>query len=258
VTSVGAHAQRHVEHCMGTVFSFDLRSPGVDGAALNRAIAWLHEVDRTFSTYRPDSDISRLDRREIHLDDCAPPVTEVLRRCRELTEETDGFFTCNVEGRLDPSGYVKGWAVERASDLLVAAGSRNHCIVGGGDVQCVGDAAPGRPWTVGIADPLRAGSMLATVTGSNLAVATSGTAERGRHIVDPHTGGHPDAWAGVTVVGSRLAEIDAYATAAFAMGERAEDWLRGRGLRALLVRPDGGLVSSGMPAGMTQRMTKLS
>jgi thiamine biosynthesis lipoprotein len=242
VTAAAAHAQRHVEHCMGTVFSFDIRSPGVDRPALDQVVAWLHWVDRTFSTYRDDSDISRLGRGELDILDCAPEVADVLRRCAALNQETDGYFDCHAGGRLDPSGYVKGWAIERASDMLIAAGSVNHCVNGGGDVQCCGSAAADRPWGVGIADPLRPRATIATVTGPDLAVATSGIAERGRHIVDPHTGARPAVLASVTVYGRRLADVDAYATAAFAMGERAAGWLTRKALSALLVRADGRLV----------------
>jgi thiamine biosynthesis lipoprotein len=239
MSTATAVPHRQVEHCMGTVFSIDVRAPGVDASAVRDAVDWLHRVDAMFSTYRVDSEISRLQRGELTLTDCAPEVREVLARCAELYVETDGYFNCRYDGVLDPSGYVKGWAIERASDLLEAAGSGNHCVNGGGDVQCIGSAAPARPWRVGIADPLRRGQLLGTASGNRLAVATSGTAERGTHLVDPHTGDRPGAFVSITVIGTSLADVDAYATAAFAMGERAEQWLRDTGLPALLLRPDG-------------------
>ena len=110
-------------------------------------------------------------------------------------------------------------------------------------MQCIGRPAGGQVWTVGIADPRRPGALLGAVPGradgGDLAVASSGSAERGAHIVDPH-GGPADELVAVTVVGRRLAVLDAYATAAFAMGARAGDWLRARqGISALLVHRDG-------------------
>ncbi|HEU5268069.1 MAG TPA: FAD:protein FMN transferase [Jatrophihabitans sp.] len=239
MTATRAGRLRRVEHCMGTVFSLDVRDPDVDPAAADEAIGWLHRVDALFSTYRPDSDISRLRRGEITLADCAPQVRTVLERCAQLHEATDGYFDIHATGQLDPSGYVKGWAIERASDLLQAAGSANHCINGGGDVQCLGVPEPGRYWQVGVADPRDRSRIVATVSGSPLAVATSGTAERARHIIDPHTTQAPNAFASITVIGRQLAETDAHATAAFAMGDRAPDWLRERRRQALLVRTDG-------------------
>ncbi|MFC5890737.1 FAD:protein FMN transferase [Kitasatospora sp. CM 4170] len=199
---------------MGTVFSFTVRDPGPEAvAALRRIAARLHEIDAVFSPYRADSDISRLDRGELTLDRCHPDVPEALARCRELSAETAGYFTDRPAGRLDPSGWVKGWAVEEASRLLRAAGSAQHCVSGGGDVQTAGG-----PWRVGIADPLRPGALAATVTGHDLVVATSGTAERGPHIIDPHTGRPATGLASLTLVGRHLAHTDALATAAFAMG----------------------------------------
>jgi FAD:protein FMN transferase len=235
-----AIAQRRVIECMGTVFSFDVRSPGVDDAAIDEAVQWLHWVDATFSTYRPESDIRRLGRGECQLDDCAPEVGEIIEACTRLGRETHGYFSAYASGSLDPSGLVKGWAIERASDLLVSAGSTNHCVNGGGDVQCVGGAGPDQPWRVGIAHPLEPGMVAAVVIGKGLAVATSGTAERGTHIADPHTAAPSNDLASMTIVGTRLAETDAYATAAFAMGSAARDWVEQLpGHEGFAVRVDG-------------------
>jgi thiamine biosynthesis lipoprotein len=74
-------ARRHVEHCMGTVFSFDLRPPHVPAAVLEDVVAWLHRMDATFSPYRHDSDISRLARGETTVAGCAPEVGEILCLC---------------------------------------------------------------------------------------------------------------------------------------------------------------------------------
>ena len=157
---------------------------------------------------------------DLAIDDCAPEVREVLARCDELTVETNGYFTAYPNGALDPSGLVKGWAIQRASEILTAAGSINHCVNGGGDVQCAGSAQPGQPWRIGITDPLRPGEFAGVITGHNLAVATSGTAERGAHIASPD-GSEPLAGLlSVTLAGESLATVDAYATAAFAMGSR--------------------------------------
>jgi len=231
---------------MGTVFSFDVREPGVDRAVVDDVVSWLHHVDRTFSTYRADSLINRLS------DDptlATPEVDEVLAACADLSAETDGFFSAYPNGTLDPSGYVKGWAIERAADLLSAAGSRNHSVVGGGDVQCVGSAAPDQPWRIGVVDPFRADQLLATVTGSDrLAVATSGTAERGAHVFDPHTHRPATALASITVVGTSLARVDALATAAFAMGPDAYAWLATReDVQAFVVDTHGAIWSTGEP-----------
>lgn len=121
---------RRVESCMGTVFSFDIRSPGVSTEALQKTIDWLHWVDAVFSTYRPDSQINRLDRGELVLAQCDPEVREVLELSAQAKVSTDGYFTVSIDHHLDPSGMVKGWAIERASEMLREAGSSAHAING--------------------------------------------------------------------------------------------------------------------------------
>ncbi|WP_346168168.1 FAD:protein FMN transferase [Streptomyces javensis] len=212
---------------MGTVFSFDLRDPVTPPVrrALKEAMAWLHHVDEVFSTYRPGSAISRLGRGEPVPERYGPDVSEVLALCEEAVHTTGGWFSHTPGGRLDPSGLVKGWAIERVSRMLYAAGAHNTCVNGGGDIRLRGEAAPGTPWRIGIAHPARPGELAAVVTGRDLALATSGTAERGPHILDPHTGEPATALASLTLTGHDLTRTDAYATAAFAMGDRARDWV---------------------------------
>jgi FAD:protein FMN transferase len=249
---------RHAEPVMGTVVSFDVPAAAVVGGSLEAAVRWLHWVDRIFSPYRPDSDVSLLAAAEVTVDGCAPEVAEVISACAAVRLCSGGYFTAAPGGSFDPSGYVKGWAVERAAAILTTAGSTSHLVNGGGDVQCVGGrprsglavasadcadpanpAAPvtspassastaspaPEPWRVGIADPFHRGRLALVVEAADGAVATSGTAERGPHIIDPHVGQPATGLASLTVVGPSLALADAYATAAFAMGPtRARDW----------------------------------
>lgn len=226
VTS-GEPRWRHVVEAMGTVFSFDVRGVAREsfGGQLAEAVALLHRVDEVFSTYRPDSDVSRLARGEVPLERCAPEVREVLELCDEAEAESGGWFTARYCGAWDPTGLVKGWAVERAARLLRERGASSVCLNGGGDVQVFGG-----PWRIGVTDPLRPGNLIAVVAADGpLAVATSGPSERGCHILDPHTGAPPAAGlASVTVVSTSLTAADAWATAAYAMGDRARGWLEGR------------------------------
>jgi FAD:protein FMN transferase len=239
-TRIDAPARTHVEHCMGTVFSIGIRDPGEWDDALAEVVAWLHQVDEVFSTYREHSEISRIRRGDLAIAGADPLVREVLSWCDLLTTETNGYFTADLPGGLDPTGLVKGWAIERASNLLRERGSRNHAVNGGGDMQIAGEAAPGRPWLVGISDPRDRGRILTTVTGRDFAVATSGTVERGEHIVDPVAQAAAQGLASVTVVGRSLTRVDAYATAAFAMGPDALGWIAGRPhYEAMVVTVDG-------------------
>jgi thiamine biosynthesis lipoprotein len=230
---------RFSEHVMGTVVSFDLHDP-VPAEVLGEVKRWLHHVDRVFSTYRRDSDISRLDRGECRLQDCDPDVARVLELCADATVATDGYFSTMTAGRLDPSGLVKGWAVERASDQLSAAGSQHHVVNGAGDIQSAGTTADGQPWRVGISDPFDRNALLCVIELAGRAVATSGTAERGRHVINPRTGRPAGHFASVTVVCPRLTDADVLATAALARGATALAWLETQPhAAALLVTADG-------------------
>jgi FAD:protein FMN transferase len=218
---------RHAEPVMGTVVSFDVPFAARHDGSLDDAVKWLHWVDRVFSPYRPDSDVSQLADGVLTVEGCAPEMAEVIEACAFLRELSGGYFTASPWGRFDPSGYVKGWAVERAAAILSAAGSASHLVNGGGDVQCVG-GLPGTtsaPWRVGIADPFTRGRLAVVVEAVDCGVATSGTAERGAHIANPRTGGPAEGLASITVTGPSLALADACATAAFAMGpDLARDW----------------------------------
>lgn len=192
------------------------------------AFAWLRWVDATFSPFRAESQISRIDRGELAIGDAHPLVREVLARCEALRRETDGYFDPRHSGALDPCGLVKGWAVDRAA---AAVRGRRLCIDAGGDVLVRGGG-----WRIGIRHPGERGLLAAALRADDLAIATSGAYERGEHIVDPHTRRPPAGVLSVTVVGPDLATADAYATAAFAMGEAGPAWTaRLRGYDAMTI-----------------------
>lgn len=238
---------------MGMPVSVDVRDDGVGEEAIDRVFAWLRHVDEVFSTYKDGSEISRLGRGELELEDCSDEVQGVLALCERLREETDGYFDVRADhGWLDPSGLVKGWSVERASELLVEAGSVNHCINAAGDVRLRGAPAPGEAWHVGLLHPQHPDALTAVVAVNDGAVATSGTYERGFHVFDPHTFLPADQLASVTIVGPDLTFADAYATAGLARGWSAPDWLStlaARGYEAYVVDHDGHAWSTpGFPA----------
>src|SRR5215217_7676564 len=204
---------------MGMPVAVDVREGELAAGALDRVFAWLRFVDATFSPYRPDSEVCRLDRGELAPADAHPLVREVLARCERLRVVTGGYFDARARGPLDPCGLVKGWSVDRAGELLAAAGGRRFCIDAGGDVL-----VRGGPWRVGVRHPHRPDRLAAVLSIADAAVATSGAYERGEHIIDPLTGTPARGVLSVTVLGRRLGTVDAYATAAFAMGQRGPAW----------------------------------
>jgi FAD:protein FMN transferase len=219
----------HVEAVMGTMVTFDIRTPGDHRDAIGEACAWLHEVDARFSPFRASSEISRIDRGELAIADASPIVRDVLAACNDVERETAGVFSVRAGGRLDPCGYVKGWAAEVASGLLCARGAPDHAINAGGDVRVRGNPCPGdvrRMWQTAITHPYARDAVCTVAVTGDAAIATSGNAERGAHILDGRTGRPATALASVTVVGPDLTRADVYATVAMALGLDAPDWLR--------------------------------
>jgi len=254
---------------MGTVVSYSLREAesATDGAqsggaaahaaaaaALERAEAKLRWVDDVFSTYKPESPVSRLRRGEIELDAAPPEVAAVFELCRTARDVSEGWFDpWRLPGGVDPTGLVKGWAAERALDVLKNAGVPAALINAGGDIAAYGRPAPGQPWRIGIRHPLAADRLLLMVELDGPgAVATSGTYERGEHLIDPHTGEPANGLLAATVVGLDLAFADALATALFVSGgELLERISRLAGYHGFTVSGDGVVrASRGLPVAL--------
>ncbi len=213
----------------------------------------LRRADAIFSTYKDDSEISRLNRGELALEDAEPDVREVLALCDELRVITGGYFDAGsvMKGGVDPSGVVKGWSVDRAGEVLDEAGATNYSLNAGGGIRLRGRPLPDEPrWRVGIQHPEQRDKLAAIVEGNDLAVATSGAYARGEHVLDPHTRRPPAGVLSVTIVGPELTTADAYATAAFAMGEAGPEWTASLGLyEAMTILADGRvLLTPGFPS----------
>jgi FAD:protein FMN transferase len=249
-----------VQDIMGTAISVEIRDPLPHDrlvALADDAFAWFREVDERFSTFKKTSEVSKMDDRRLTLGACHRDTRFVLDQCSRLWRATNGYFDVYANGHLDPSGYVKGWSVQVASDRLAAAGAVNHCVNAGGDLCVRGQGQDGRPWRVGIVHPWEKPKVAWALELSDVAVATSGTYERGRHIIDPFRGDNPSALASVTVIGQDLAIADAYATAAVAMGESGLPWLSTLdGFECAAITETGiAYVSSGWPTAERSRLS---
>jgi thiamine biosynthesis lipoprotein len=219
----------HTETVMGTVVSFDVRDPKPAAAAVQAACDWLHEVDQTFSTYRADSTISRLDRGELLPLDAGADIDHVLRACARLRRETRGAFDVRATGRLDPSAYVKGWAAEHAAHILEEHGLRHFQINAGGDIVVRGDADhPGQGWRIGIRHPSEPDRFAGVTRLHDQAIATTARYERGDHVIVPATGQPAVDVRSVTVVADDLGWADGWSTALFAAGIEREGLLDAR------------------------------
>jgi FAD:protein FMN transferase len=238
---------RRVEHIMGMPIVLDVRDEHPHEDAIEAVFAWLRTVDERFSTYRADSIVSRLNRGELEREAVHDDVREVLDRCDELCRTTLGFFDMRYSGpgTIDPSGLVKGWAVDRGATLLDAAGVHDYALNAGGDIRLRGGALPDARWSIGIEHPQLPGQVAAVLDVTDTAVATSGAYARGDHVLDPHSRRPPRDVLSVTIVGPELATADAFATAAFAMGAAGPGWTAGlRGYEAMTILADGRVLST--------------
>ncbi|PWI14819.1 thiamine biosynthesis protein [Streptomyces sp. Act143] len=209
-----------VEHVMGFPVSLRVDDEGDFAEAGDAVFAWLREVDARFSPFKPDSEVSRLGRGEPAEADVSADLRLVLDLCEHYRAATGGAFDVRLPGRgLDPCAVVKGWSVQRAADLLRAAGARRFVLNAGGDV-----AAAGGPWRVGVRHPEQADKLCTVLDLTDGAVATSARYERGDHIIDGRTGLPATGLLSMTVVAPSLTEADSVATAAFAMGPEGVDW----------------------------------
>jgi FAD:protein FMN transferase len=218
-------SSRRVEQVMGMPVTIQLNDPAIPAAALDEAFRDFALLDETFSPFLARSAVSRINRGELRPADADDLVRQALHLCKLYETATNGYFTAWLNGRLDPSGLVKGWAIDRACAILERHGCRNYFVDAGGDVQSRGVNEHGAPWRVGIRHPVLRQKVVRVIHSSDLAVATSGTYEKGGHIVDPHSGRAANELVSFTVVGPDILQADVYATAGFAMGRHGLDFV---------------------------------
>lgn len=205
---------------MGMPITVEILDPGATAEQLDTVFDFFAAVDERFSLYKEESEISRINCGELRPEEYSDDMRSILELCALTKRQTDGYFEIAHDGRLDPSGVVKGWAIEQAAIRLQAAGWRDFFIDAGGDIQMSG-TRNGAPWRVGIRNPFRRQENVKVLALTDCGVATSGTAVRGQHIYDPFQPGVPlrDV-VSLTVIGHSILEADRFATAAFAMGCR--------------------------------------
>lgn len=219
---------RRVERAMGTMISLFTPDGGASSPGVDEAFAWFHEVDDRFSPFKLESEVSRMMHGQIAMGDVSADLAEVLEIADAVAALSGGAFDIRGhrgDGLPDPTAVVKGWSVDRAGAILTAAGIDRFYLSAGGDVLLRGGQEDGLPWKVGVAHPYARDAVALVLQAEDLAVATSGTTERGQHIVDARTDEVAHELLTVTVAGPELARADSYATAAFAMGREGLRWV---------------------------------
>jgi len=208
---------KQTKQIMGMPVTLEIIEPK-SPAVLAEAFAYFRAVDKHYSTYKPNSEISRINR-GLPPAEWSEEMRAVLKLCEQTKQVTQGFFDIHHQGKLDPSGLVKGWAIQNVAQLLRRRGEQNFYIEAGGDIQADGVNGQGQRWRVGIRNPFDRHEIIKTLAVSSEGVATSGTYVRGQHIYNPRQGDSTiESVMSLTVVGPNIYEADRFATAAFAMG----------------------------------------
>jgi thiamine biosynthesis lipoprotein len=227
------------EQIMGMPVTVEVVDDGVAEAAIRRTFDYFRSVDARYSTYKKNSEISRINR-GLSRADWSTEMRRIMELCEQTKQETGGYFDIEHGGKLDPSGLVKGWAIKQAAEQLRSEGVRDFRIDAGGDVQVNGASSRGRAWRIGILNPFKRDEVVKIVEVSSEGVATSGTAMRGQHIYNPRAPGKPiTEIASLSVIGPDVYEADRFATAAFAMGKQGIAFIESRpGLEGYMIGAD--------------------
>jgi len=210
---------------MGTFVQVEIADSKAKKKDINQVFSYLDVIDERFSTYKSYSEIQKINRGELALEHASEEVRYMLDLAQKTKKETHGYFDIYSNGLLDPSGIVKGYAIYKASQILLNKGYKNFYVDIGGDIQLYGKNKHKKPWKVGVRNPFNTKEIVKILHLSNKGVATSGTYERGNHIYNPIEKSSASEIASITVVGPNVYEADRFATASFAMGYKALDFV---------------------------------
>jgi thiamine biosynthesis lipoprotein len=245
---------KQTRHIMGMPVTAEIvgETQAIASDAIELVMQHFTAIDHRFSTYKPDSEISRVNA-GLPRQHWSQEMTTVLDLCERTRQATGGYFDISTPAGLDPSGLVKGWAINEAAKLLQRQGIYNFYLEAGGDIQTSGHNSAREPWRVGIRHPFNRHRIVKALQVAGQGVATSGTYIRGQHVYNPH---EPDAKlndiVSLTVIGPNIYEADRFATAAFAMGRS------GIGFIQQLGGFEGYAIDAGGTATMTRGFERLA
>ncbi len=181
-------------------------------------------IDSIFSTYKPESEITKINNKQLPISEASPIVKKVFALCEQTKQETNGYFNINHKGFIDPSGIVKGYAIHQGAEILRKNGYKDFCVEIAGDIEVSG-TNNGNPWRIGIENPFNRKEIIKIIALINKGIATSGNYIRGKHIYNPVTKKGTDEVISISVIGPNAYEADRFATAAFAIGIKGIEFI---------------------------------
>ena len=213
---------------MGMPVTLQVIDPHVREKDFDEAFQYFDAIDKRFSPYKKNSELSRINDGTIAPEQYSKEMQKILALCEQTHQETNGYFDIRLNGTLDTSGLVKGYAIWQAAEQLLNKGFMNMYIEIGGDIQVYGTDEHRNPWAIGIRNPFQKDEIIKVVHLTNAGIATSGTSEQGTHIYDPIHKKDADEIASITVIADTIYDADRFATAAFAMGESGISWINSK------------------------------
>jgi thiamine biosynthesis lipoprotein len=211
---------------MGMPVTLEVVDPTASEPLFDEVFNYFVYVDEKFSTYKEKSEISRINRGELKLEEASEDMTLIFELAEQTRRESNGYFDIHRNGIVDPSGIVKGWAIYNAAEIFHKKDFENFYVDAGGDIQACGKSSQGEKWRVGIRNPFNMDEIVKVLSVTDCGVATSGTYVRGQHIYNPKNEDQPITdILSLTVIGPDVYEADRFATAAFAMGRSGIDFI---------------------------------
>jgi len=224
---------------MGMPVVVNVVDKGATDEDINEIFSYFHYIDNKFSTYKKNSEISQINKRELKESQYSSEMKKILSLSEKTKKETNGYFDIHINGILNPSGIVKGYAIFEAAGILKNKGFNNFYVEIAGDVQTYGKNEAKEKWSVGIQNPFNLNEIVKVVYLKGQGIATSGTYRRGKHIYNPKSKKKADDIMSITIIGPNVYEADRFATGAFAMGEKGINFIEKlKGFEGYMIQKD--------------------
>jgi thiamine biosynthesis lipoprotein len=241
-------ASKHTRDLMGMTITVEIADDYAEESDFDQVFSYFGNVEKRFSIFKNDSEITLINDGKINQSQYSEDMKTVFALAEKTKKESNGYFDIiTPDGKYNPSGLVKGWAIHNASKMLLEKGFKNFYVEAGGDIQAHGINGQGTKWSIGIQNPFDPSQIVKIIYLKDMGIATSGTYRRGQHIYDPHNTGTPLAEiVSISVIGPNVYEADRFATAAFAMGEQGINFIENlKGFEGYMINKDGIAIQTG-------------
>jgi FAD:protein FMN transferase len=240
--------KKQTRDLMGMTITVEIADDFAKESEINMVFAYFESVEKRFSVFKDDSEITLINKGKINQSQYSKDMKTVFALSEKTKKETNGYFDIvTANGKYNPSGIVKGWAIYNASLSLLEKGFKNFYIEAGGDIQAYGINGQGTKWSVGIQNPFEPSQIVKVIFLKDMGIATSGSYRRGQHIYDPYNAAKPlTEIVSITVIGPNVYEADRFATAAFAMGAQGINFIENlKDFEGYMINKEGMAVQTG-------------